>query len=69
MSATSIFFESMPYKVIPETGEIDYDKLLESARLFKPKLIIAGQSLDRAGLHWRICHVKDVSRIALRLYQ
>ncbi len=43
ISATSIFFESMPYKVDPVTGLIDYDKLQETARLFKPKVIIAGQ--------------------------
>lgn len=44
ISATSIFFESMPYKVDPETGLIDYDQLALTARLFKPKLIIAGIS-------------------------
>jgi len=44
ISATSIFFESMPYKVDPLTGLIDYDKLEENAKLFKPKLIIAGVS-------------------------
>lgn len=44
ISATSIFFESMPYKVDPVTGLIDYDKLEESARVFKPKIIIAGIS-------------------------
>lgn len=44
ISATSIFFESMPYKVDPTTGLIDYDQLLKSARLFKPKIIIAGMS-------------------------
>lgn len=44
ISATSIFFESMPYKVDPVTGLIDYDKLAETAKLFKPKLIIAGIS-------------------------
>lgn len=44
ISATSIFFESMPYKVDPKTGFIDYDKLAETARLFKPRLIFAGIS-------------------------
>lgn len=34
----------MPYKVNPITGLIDYDKLSEQAKLFKPKVIIAGVS-------------------------
>lgn len=46
ISATSIFFESMPYKSDPKTGLIDYDQLLITAKLFKPKLIIAGILLN-----------------------
>lgn len=44
ISATSIFFESMPYKVDPVSGLIDYDRLAENALLFKPRVIIAGVS-------------------------
>lgn len=44
ISATSIFFESMPYQVSKETGVMDYERLAENARLFRPNLIIVGAS-------------------------
>lgn len=44
ISATSIFFESLPYRTDVSSGLIDYDKLEEQAILFRPKLIICGAS-------------------------
>eukprot|EP00283_Hemiselmis_rufescens_P002715 CAMPEP_0173417806 /NCGR_PEP_ID=MMETSP1357-20121228/48_1 /TAXON_ID=77926 /ORGANISM="Hemiselmis rufescens, Strain PCC563" /LENGTH=487 /DNA_ID=CAMNT_0014380163 /DNA_START=11 /DNA_END=1474 /DNA_ORIENTATION=- len=44
VSATSVFFEQMPYKLDESTGLIDYDKLAENALLFRPKILIAGTS-------------------------
>lgn len=44
VSATSVYFESMPYVVSSETGLIDYDDLERRAKMFLPKLIIAGGS-------------------------
>lgn len=44
VSGASIFFESLPYKVNPQTGYIDYDKLEERALDFRPKILICGGS-------------------------
>ncbi|WOK99187.1 serine hydroxymethyltransferase 3, chloroplastic [Canna indica] len=44
VSGTSIFFESMPYRLDESTGFVDYDMLEKTAILFRPKLIIAGAS-------------------------
>jgi glycine hydroxymethyltransferase len=44
ISSSSIYFQSMPYQVNPETGFIDYKRLEENAALFRPKLLICGAS-------------------------
>ena len=38
------YFNIVPYGVDPETGRIDYEKLMELALQHKPKLIVAGAS-------------------------
>ncbi|KAK9677994.1 hypothetical protein RND81_11G180900 [Saponaria officinalis] len=44
VSGASIFFESLPYKVNPVSGIVDYDKLEEKALDFHPKILICGGS-------------------------
>ncbi|KAK8298308.1 hypothetical protein V6Z11_D05G245600 [Gossypium hirsutum] len=44
VSAASIFFESFPYKLNPQTGYIYYDKLEEKALDYRPKILICGGS-------------------------
>ncbi|THH07886.1 hypothetical protein EW145_g3077 [Phellinidium pouzarii] len=44
ITASSIYFQSFPYGLDPASHLIDYTKLAEQARLFKPRLIICGAS-------------------------
>lgn len=52
ISATSAFFETMPYKVDPKTGLIDYEYLAQTSKLFRPKLIVAGISCYSRNLEY-----------------
>jgi glycine hydroxymethyltransferase len=44
ISAVSVFFETFPYRLNEQTGVIDYDKMEENAKLYRPKMIVAGAS-------------------------
>ncbi|KAE9396449.1 glycine hydroxymethyltransferase [Gymnopus androsaceus JB14] len=44
MTASSIYFQSFPYAITPESNLIDYAALAAQAKIFKPRLIICGAS-------------------------
>ncbi|CAI8591547.1 unnamed protein product [Vicia faba] len=60
VSSASIFFESLPYKINPQSGFIDYDKLEERALDFRPKILICGgSSYPREWDYARFRHIAD----------
>ena len=44
MTASSIYFQSLPYGITPDTNLIDYVGLAAQAKIFKPRLLICGAS-------------------------
>lgn len=44
ISAISKYFETLPYRLDESTGLIDYEKLEETATVYRPRIIIAGTS-------------------------
>lgn len=44
ISAVSKYFETLPYRLDENTGQIDYDSLENMALAYRPKIIVAGAS-------------------------
>ena len=44
ISASSIYFQSLPYGLDPKTKLIDYPGTAQLAKIFKPRLLICGAS-------------------------
>merc|ERR1739844_203976 len=52
ISASSIYFETLPYKVHPETGLIDFDELRKQANIFRPAMLLCGASAYPRVMDW-----------------
>lgn len=59
VSATSVYFESMPYIVDNKSGLIDYDDMERRAKMFMPKLLIAGGSAYTR--EWDYARIKQIA--------
>lgn len=44
ISKVSEYYETLPYRLDPNTGLIDYDALEKLAEMYRPKIIVAGTS-------------------------
>lgn len=42
ISAVSVFYETYPYQLNKDTEQIDYEKMEENFKLFRPKMLVAG---------------------------
>merc|ERR1712032_1002949 len=52
ISASSIYFETFPYKVHPETGLINFDELRKQAIVYRPAMLITGASAYPRIMDW-----------------
>jgi len=74
VSVTSKFYKSVPYRVRPDTGRLDFNEIEELAKKHQPKLIISGATAYPREIDFEIFgqiakgigayHVSDIAHIA-----
>ena len=66
VSAVSIYFEVLPYRLDEKTGLIDYDALEKNARLYRPKLLVTGASAYSRHIDYkRMRQIADINKSLL----
>lgn len=74
VSVTSKFYKSVQYRVMPDTGRLDFNEIEELAKKHRPKLIISGATAYPREIDFEIFgqiakgigayHVSDIAHIA-----
>jgi len=66
ISAVSLFFETLPYRLDESTGLIDYDMMEKVATLYRPKMFVGGASAYSRHIDWeRMRKLADVHNAIL----
>ena len=66
VSAVSVYFEVLPYRLDERTGLIDYDALARNAALYRPKLLVTGASAYPRHIDYgRMRQIADLNRSLL----
>lgn len=68
ISAVSVYFECLPYRLDETTGLIDYDMLEKNATIYRPKLLIGGASAYARHIDYaRMRKIADINKSLLMI--
>lgn len=58
ISAVSVYWEVLPYRLNEETGTVDYDSLDKVSKVYRPKMIVGGASAYSR--HWDFARLRQI---------